>query len=57
MRESRWGGITYFENFGFSINEGGRWANIHMSWCKWHYHLYFFILGLRVSISLGYMIR
>jgi len=34
---------TYFKWWGFSINEGGRIANIHISWFHLDYWLFFYI--------------
>ena len=36
--------ITYFEKWGFSINEGGGPVNIHISWnCPHKFYFYLFI--------------
>ena len=42
--------VTYLRRCGFSINEGGRYANIHMSWNsgKYKFYIYIYVLGLRI---------
>ncbi len=35
--------VTYFRWWGFSINEGGVPANIHISWMRSYYWFYFYI--------------
>lgn len=39
MKTNSQGGITYFERWGFSINEG-RLPNIHMSWRDGRFYFY-----------------
>jgi len=46
-------GLTYFKRWGFSINEGGKYANIHMNWAKRGVFLYVCVGFVRVTIGVG----
>lgn len=40
---------TYFSLRGFSINEGGRFFNIHMSWKDLEYKFFIYVFVYRWS--------
>jgi hypothetical protein len=46
--------VTYFRRWGFSINEGGGPANIHMQWNRgaFRFFFYVYVLGLRWSFCI-----
>lgn len=50
------GGITYFERWGFSINEG-KFPNVHISWRDRRFNFYaglFPLMGRRVRVYFSF---
>ena len=48
MYKHRSGAVTYLTTRALSVNEGGRWANIHLSWAGRAKGFYVYLFGYRM---------